>query len=287
MISSAVVVPSLETNDGQLLKRKASQSIYDDRKRPKVDTFDTLNYDDARQSSETAQRVSVVKSTSNSAEEKKRSQRLFGGILGVVSQKTSTNSTHRRRDEIEARARERAKKDAEESAAQKQRRKDELLKGRKVKQAQWEKKALSVRHASMRARACYLKTKTEPVLYFKPWDLRPEDEDVIEEQKSQAEEQINAELQQSSTEDTPVSPVSKAADTVPQVLEPQTDSTKPLDVEIIEKSPTQILEIVSSTVVGNDFGTPKVEIDAGGPDEDDQVDGELVKGVKEDDDVIY
>lgn len=291
MISSAVVVPSNDS-DGQTssLKRKVSLPIQDDRKRPRVDYPETLNYDEGRQSPEVPRRTSVVRPTLNAAEEKKRNQRLFGGILGVVSQKgASANAAHRRRDEIEARARERAKKDAEELSVQRQKRMYDLMRKRKAKQLEWDKKAQSIRHANIRATACYLKTKTEPVLYFKPWDLRPEDEETITKQKSEVEELIQAELQRSEMPNQPNASIAAAQASQDEDSE-RADSAQSEVNGSKEHPPRQLSEggtaetVEDQAVEVNDQNHDSHMND--GDDDDDQADGELVKGLEEDD-VIY
>lgn len=185
MISSAVVIPEKDLefrpdeNSSPTLKRKLSQSHNDERKRPRVDV-DTLDYDDAPKSaSREVQKESRSTSTtspiarrssalaSNTVDEKKRNKRLFGSLLGTLSQTTSrSNPAHKKRDEIEARQRERLKKENEEQEAERKRRRDELSQHRRRQQIVWEEEGIRLRHENMRAMAGFLRTKAEPVLYY-------------------------------------------------------------------------------------------------------------------------
>lgn len=223
MISSAVVIPEQEhvhgtngTSASPTLKRKLSHSSPNDRKRPKVDTnSDILNYDDATKSA-SPEDVKLKSTTQNSpprrrpapaVEEKKRNQRLFGSLLGTLSQSnTKSNPAHKKRDEIEARQRERLKREHEEQESARKRKKEDLAKKRRKEQRHWEEQSQRLKHANMRAMAGFLRTKTEPVLYYLPWELRHEEEILIERQKDEADRLIQEELGDIHHETRPVVP---------------------------------------------------------------------------------
>ena len=59
---------------------------------------------------------------------------------------------------------------------------EELGRGRHKEQLRWDEEAMRVRHRNMRASAGFLRTKTEPRLYYKPWELRDSEEDEIKRQ---------------------------------------------------------------------------------------------------------
>lgn len=132
---------------------------------------------------------------SSAIDEKKRNKRLFGSLLGTLSQSNNrATSAHKKRDEIEARQRERLRKENEDQEAERRRRKDELVQRRKRQQKNWEEGSQRIRHESMRATAGFLKTKTQPTLYYMPWELRDEEEERIKQQKEAVEMEIQQEL---------------------------------------------------------------------------------------------
>lgn len=126
------------------------------------------------------------------AEERKRGQRLFGALLGTLSQ-TGSKPAHKKRDEIAAKQRERVKKEVGEREEEIRRKKAELDRVRKAEQKTWDDESMRIRHRNMRATAHYLQTKTEPRLYYKPWDLRPEEKETIEHQVEEVEAAIRKE----------------------------------------------------------------------------------------------
>ncbi|KAJ9651531.1 hypothetical protein H2198_009199 [Neophaeococcomyces mojaviensis] len=204
MISSAVVIPEVVQEQGQpqspTLKRKFSPTRENDSKRPKIDTDIPANGEQI-QSAEPRSAVSLPKQVSPArrrssalgVDEKKRNQRLFGSLLGTLSQ-TTAKPAHRKRDEIEARQRERLKRQNEEQEEERQRKKEELRIRRDKGQKLWEEEGRSMRHANMRAVAGFLQTKAEPALYYKPWELREKEEETIRRQKEETERQIRREL---------------------------------------------------------------------------------------------
>ncbi|KAK5103793.1 hypothetical protein LTS08_003213 [Lithohypha guttulata] len=246
MISSAVVIPERDLdfrpdeNSSPTLKRKLSQSHNDERKRPRVDV-DTLDYDDAPKSaSREVQKESKSTSTtspiarrssalaSNTVDEKKRNKRLFGSLLGTLSQTTArSNPAHKKRDEIEARQRERLKKENEDQEAERKRRRDELSQHRRRQQKVWEEEGIRLRHENMRAMAGFLRTKAEPVLYYLPWELRDEEEELLKTQREQVERQIRQELGTEKNEEQSIL-VSMEQDNEEDQVEP---STMPNDVD--------------------------------------------------------
>lgn len=133
------------------------------------------------------------------AEERKRGQRLFGALLGTLSQ-TSAKPAHRKRDEIEKRQQEKLKQKDEEVAEEKRKAREKLDVLRREEQKVWDKQGMRIRHQNMQATAHFLKTKTEPSLYYKPWDLRPEEETQIKEQIEETESVIAKELAERNAE---------------------------------------------------------------------------------------
>ena len=201
MISSAVVIPEQpspikeELPSPSLKRRQSSQSI-ETNKRPRIDSS---NGSVSHGSPPPPSAMSPPRRKSSlftGAEEKKRGQRLFGGLLGTLSQ-TSSKPNHRKRDEIEKRQQDRLRRDVEEREKETKRRKEELDRTRRAEQEVWDRQSSTLRYRNMRATAGFLRTRAEPGLYYKPWELRPEEEEQIKKQKDEVEEQIQIEEHQS------------------------------------------------------------------------------------------
>ncbi|KAI5296032.1 hypothetical protein KEM52_006003 [Ascosphaera acerosa] len=130
------------------------------------------------------------------AEERKRGQRLFGALLGTLSQRPQRRraaAAGKRTDDAISPAQ------AQQPNGIAQATKDEILARRRQEQAVFDRQAMTLRHANMRAMANFLKTRTEPALYYKPWRLRPSQEDDIDDQLSDVEDLIRQEEKQSDT----------------------------------------------------------------------------------------
>ena len=201
MISSAVVIPEQpppveEELPSPSLKRRQSSHSIETNKRPRLDS---TNGSISHGSPPPPSAMSPPRRKSSlftGAEEKKRGQRLFGGLLGTLSQ-TSSKPTHKRRDEIEKRQQDRLQRDVEEREEETKRKKEELDRVRRAEQKVWDHQSVKLRHRNMRAMAGFLRTRAEPRLYYKPWELRPEEEEQIKKQKDEVDEQIRREQDQS------------------------------------------------------------------------------------------
>lgn len=207
MISSAVIIPEPEPEQNispPSLKRRQYSDSPDSNKRPRLDTQNGEYGSRGGQQgpvSPSGKRRSVL--GTGAAEEKKRGQRLFGALLGTLSQ-TSSKPAHRKRDEIEQRQRERARKDTEEREEALRRKREELEKVRRVEQKAWDKESMRIRHRNMRAVAGFLQTKAEPRLYYKPWELREEEDEQIRRQIRDVEDKIKIELGETNAREDPV-----------------------------------------------------------------------------------
>ncbi|RJE21764.1 pinin SDK memA [Aspergillus sclerotialis] len=131
--------------------------------------------------------------TGGREEERKRGQRLFGGLLGTLSQ-SSNSAAQKRRADIERRQQDKLKLQYEELDEQRKKRKDELVAIRWKEKRLFEEESMRTRHSNLLAMAHFLKTRTEPVLYYKPYELRREDEDTIRDQVDEAESIISREV---------------------------------------------------------------------------------------------
>jgi hypothetical protein len=129
-----------------------------------------------------------------SGAEKSRNRRLFGGLLSTLSASSNKpSSAVKKRDEIEQRQRERLKRDAEEIAEARHKKREELERKRRIEQRRWNEQSTKLRHANMRAMAGFLRTETEPRIYWKPWEMSKEDEERVGRQKYEIEERIRKE----------------------------------------------------------------------------------------------
>ena len=125
-----------------------------------------------------------------------RNRRLFGGLLSTLSASSApSTATHQRRLDIESRA---AAKLALSSAAAESARSEraaELWATRQREQERWTEYEMRVRHERVRAVAGSLETRTRPVLYWRPYELRGEERERIERQRLDAEEMVQRELE--------------------------------------------------------------------------------------------
>ncbi|KAB8277665.1 pinin/SDK/memA/ protein conserved region-domain-containing protein [Aspergillus minisclerotigenes] len=126
-------------------------------------------------------------------EERKRGQRLFGALLGTLSQ-SSTSAAQKRRADIERRQQDKLKLQDEEYGELKKKRREERIAIRKKEQRLYEEESMRTRHSNLLAMSHFLKTRTEPVLYYKPWQLRSGDEAIIREQVEEAEATVAREV---------------------------------------------------------------------------------------------
>ena len=199
-IASAVVLPESDeapppASPPNALKRRQSSVTEDSVKRART------NGDDAADASA---------APAPKRRERGRERRLFGAVLGALSQNPTT-AGQKRRSEIEKRQQAQRRQEDEES----EQRKAERLARRKVQrwkeQKRFERQAvclrtrlvacgkanvvqMKARHDNMLHLAHFLHTKTEPRLYYKPWEMSPEDEDRIDDQIAEARAAIQREL---------------------------------------------------------------------------------------------
>ncbi|EXJ64208.1 hypothetical protein A1O7_00544 [Cladophialophora yegresii CBS 114405] len=223
MISSAVLIPEeprpeQEQQNGSLKRRQSSASqSSDSNKRPRLDTQKSNASNDgevfpAAASSPTTDRSAPRppsamsppaprrRQTSGLEQDKSRNRRLFGALLGTLSQSsqpsnTSTGVVSSRREEIEFRQRERLKRESHEIAESARQKREELNRARRKEQLQWDEEAMRMRHRNMRAMAGFLQTKAEPKLYYKPWELRDMEIERIKQQMVDVEAKIEREVE--------------------------------------------------------------------------------------------
>ncbi|OJJ37623.1 hypothetical protein ASPWEDRAFT_171092 [Aspergillus wentii DTO 134E9] len=193
-LASAVALPDQETlipSPEAGLKRRKSSTTDADSKRRRLSSHHEderpQSPQDRRPSSPAPEERKVERRpVRGREEERKRGQRLFGGLLGTLSQ-GSNSAAQRRRADIERRQQDKLKLQDEEYGELKKKRRDERVATRKKDQRLYEEESMRTRHSNLVAMAHFLKTKTKPVLYYKPWQLTHRDEDVIQDQIDEAE----------------------------------------------------------------------------------------------------
>jgi pinin/SDK/memA/ protein conserved region len=184
MISSAVIVPEPEdvSPPSPSHKRRQSSTSYNEPfKRPRLDTQPSRDSHPRLTSPSSPPRRKPSVTGTGAAEERKRSQRLFGALLGTLSQ-SSTTTAQRRRADIEKKQLGKLQQRDEELEDEKRRKREKLDAVRRVEQRIWDERSVSlslemerrvradagvqmrIRHRNILAEARFLRTKAEPRL---------------------------------------------------------------------------------------------------------------------------
>lgn len=185
MIQSAVVVPEPEEQHQEpttsLKRRQSSISSEISSKRPRLSPRNSAQHGSFLNTAPSPpMRKPSLANTSTGAQERQRTQRLFGNVFSNLN-KTSAKPAHRKRDEIEKRQQERLKLQTEEAAEEKRKRQEEIDALRRKQQKAWDEQSVSLmeiweigdkadtvqmlqRHQNMKATAHFLRTKTRPHL---------------------------------------------------------------------------------------------------------------------------
>ncbi|KAL9135581.1 MAG: hypothetical protein Q9175_003230 [Cornicularia normoerica] len=199
-VASAVILPESEQppSPPATLKRRQSSFSDDRSKKPRLDRNNTNG---SRPETVTPQQSVTQDSRpserrrSGQMEERKRGQRLFGALLGTLSQ-SSSSTAQKRRTDIEKKQQAKLKLQAEEQDEKKKQKLEALLVVRRREQRKFDKQSMQIRHSNMLAQAHFLRTRSEPRLYYKPWELSPGDEEKIKVQVEEAKQSIEREATQ-------------------------------------------------------------------------------------------
>lgn len=143
-IASAVIVPEEAEQFTQLLeggKRKASFASEERSKRPRLDTETSPSNAEAAHPPTASDRLQDRKK-SGQMEERKRGQRLFGALLGTLSQ-SSSSTAQKRRTDIERKQQAKLRSQAEEFDEKKKQRLEALMVVRRKEQKKYDKQSVS------------------------------------------------------------------------------------------------------------------------------------------------
>ncbi|KKZ67652.1 hypothetical protein EMCG_06712 [[Emmonsia] crescens] len=191
VIASAVALPEQEESPDGRLKRRQSPADDNESKRRRLSSENTRP--ESKESQTSSPTIAAPKAISNATdqrdsrrksgvvEERKRGQRLFGALLGTLSQSSSTAAQKRRAD-IEKKQQTKLRMQEDEYNELTRRKQEDLLAVRRKEQRIYDAQSMRLRHLNQLAMAHFLKTTAEPVLYYKPWQLRSEEEDKIKQQ---------------------------------------------------------------------------------------------------------
>ncbi|CAM1505475.1 Fc.00g111120.m01.CDS01 [Cosmosporella sp. VM-42] len=188
-VAASVGISQPEAREPEKLKRKASIDSHDDSPKRARHNGDDEPYEDRRRRRDVspARRNSrdqppsreIDRRKSATQEEKKRGQRLFGGLLSTLSQKPS-NTQQKRRLEIERRQQERLQKQRVEDDKKRAEKASKLHNIRMSRQIIFEEEVMQNKHSKMLAMARYLRTRSKPHIYYLPWKPTVDQEDEIE-----------------------------------------------------------------------------------------------------------
>ncbi|KAI9809418.1 MAG: hypothetical protein M1827_006854 [Pycnora praestabilis] len=197
-IASAVILPEAAeptSPPSGPTKRRQSSISSNSSKRPRLSSTTDEIQRDHESTPPTATERPPDRRKSGQLEERKRGQRLFGALLGTLSQGSSSNAQKRRAD-IEKKQQAKLKLQAEEYDKKKRTELDKLLVIRRREQKKFDAQSMRIRHSNLLAMAQFLSTKAEPKLYYKPWELFPGDGERIKSQLADTEALIDKEVEE-------------------------------------------------------------------------------------------
>ncbi|ODH21615.1 hypothetical protein ACO22_05636 [Paracoccidioides brasiliensis] len=259
-ISSAVALPEPEERPDDRLKRLQSLSEDNENKRRRLG--DETRLPDSKENEPSPSAVTAPKPVGNTAdgrdsrrksgaaEERKRGQRLFGALLGTLSQSSSTAAQKRRAD-IEQKQLAKLRMQEAEYTELKRKKQEDLLAVRRKEQRIYERQSMRVRHSNQLAVAHFLKTTAEPFLYYKPWQLRPEEEDRIKQQIDDCKATIAKEVEEFEAKNPPSPrPTPHQPDTLFAAAGQTRTTVAPRNNNIIsdDKEPKDAVQLKSDTV---------------------------------------
>ncbi|KAJ5770216.1 uncharacterized protein N7511_002267 [Penicillium nucicola] len=274
MLASAVAVPEQEPHHQSpelTAKRRQSSVSEHDTKRRRLSSQSNLSPQTERRRSSpqpTAQDAFVehkpARPRGGREEDRKRGQRLFGGLLGTLSQSSSSAASKRRAD-IERKQQDKLKSQDLQYDELKKQRKEQREALRRKETPLYEREAMEVRHANIIAMAHFLKTRAVPVLYYKPWQSRPGDESVIQKQIEEARATVAREV------------ADFEARYPPEAFAPQSDNNSKEEPATKQEEPQDEKKLQLSNTLDQPGAPDPVDSKESGPKEPTQDASETVK----------
>lgn len=143
-MASAVILPDAEeTPQPPSLKRRRSSISENDSKRRRVShDEDTLKQELGPTPPIKADTRNRQQEGGQVAEERKRGRRLFGALLGTLSQSSSSSTAHKRRSDIEKKQQAKLKQQTEEADEEKKEKLEALMKVRRKEQRIYDRQSV-------------------------------------------------------------------------------------------------------------------------------------------------
>ncbi|KAI1384631.1 pinin/SDK/memA/ protein conserved region-domain-containing protein [Hypoxylon trugodes] len=186
-----------EHERGGSQKRKASSHSPDDSKASQSPKRTRLEEDskgrETTKASPTSKQSTTDRRENARQEERKRGKRLFGGLLSTLSQTTSS-SQQKRRQEIERRQQARVHQQRAEDDKHREEKLAKLKAIREEEQIKFDERVMKTKHSNMLAMARFLETRSEPKIYYLPWDPTDEQDRIIKNQIRDTEDIIDKEV---------------------------------------------------------------------------------------------
>ncbi|KAJ5894737.1 hypothetical protein N7495_006428 [Penicillium taxi] len=194
-LASAVAIPDpssiRQSTEVPSKRRNPSITDHESKRRRHSSQSDQASHPDLRVSLSAPQNMEKrpVRKVGPS-DDRDRSRRLFGGLLGTLSG-TSTSASQKRRADIQKRQQEKLKSQVDEFDKQRKERRNLI---RRAESPFYAREAMRTRHAQLITSARFIKTYTLPSLLYKPYQLQPADRHLIQEQVKDAEDTIAREV---------------------------------------------------------------------------------------------
>ena len=144
-IASAVIVPEVDEQSTPIqdsAKRRYSSIAEESSKRPRLASENSRDQTETSHISTEPARLSDRRK-SGQLEERRRGQRLFGALLGTLSQ-SSSSTANKRRTDIEKKQQAKLRLQAEEHEEQKKQRLQSLMAIRRKEQQKYDKQSVSL-----------------------------------------------------------------------------------------------------------------------------------------------